>query len=58
MQTTAIQPHRQSVTSIVYCQSATNGLTKLLSYQKSFSAWESISRICARQAFCPAYGIV
>jgi len=27
MQTTAIQPHRQSVTSIVYCQSATNGLS-------------------------------
>jgi len=25
MQTAAIQPHRQSVTSIVYCQSATNG---------------------------------
>jgi len=28
MQTTAIQSHRQSLTtSIVYCQSATNGLT-------------------------------
>jgi len=27
MQTTAIQPHRQSVASIVYCQSATNCLT-------------------------------
>jgi len=26
MQTTAVQPHRQSVASIVYCQSATNGL--------------------------------
>jgi len=27
LQTTAIQSHRQSVTSIVYCQSATNDLT-------------------------------
>jgi len=27
MQTTAIQPRRQSVMSIVYCQSATNGPT-------------------------------
>jgi len=27
MQTTAIQPRRQSVTYIVYCQSATNDLT-------------------------------
>jgi len=27
MQTTAIQPHRQSVTSTVYIQSATNSLT-------------------------------
>jgi len=27
MQTTAIQSNRQSVMSIFYCQSATNGLT-------------------------------
>jgi len=58
MQTTAIQPHRQSVTSIVYCQSSTNYLTSSWVIRKVFSAWESISRICACQALCPAYGIV
>jgi len=38
MQTTAIQPDRQSVTSIVYCQSATNGLTSSYVIRKVFSS--------------------
>jgi len=42
MQTAAIQPHRQSVTSIVYCQYATNGLTSSYVIRKVFSACESI----------------
>jgi len=55
MQTTAIQPHKQSVTAIVYCQSSNNDLTSSWVIRKVFSDWESISRICACQAFCPAY---
>jgi len=35
-----------------------NGLTSSCVIRKVFSAWKSISRICACQAFCFAYGIV